>query len=533
MRKPVRKRGGGSFFAGRLPCLASGLLCALPLLWENLFWLSWIALLPMAARFMLHTPRWREAFWFGIGYYGVLYHWFTCLYPMDFAGFSAAQSIGAVAVCWIGLTLLQTVGTAFLAPLFRMCRHLPHWSWPLSFAACWTALEWCQTQTWLGVPYFRLALSQSACLPMLQSAALLGSLFTGFLIAAVNGLLALALVSGREHAGALPVCAALTGALILTGANYGYGVHALSAYRDEGEPVRITAVQANISSTEKWKSGTAISLLNAYAELSEAAAAEENPPVLLFWPETALNANVRGSVAYRKALREVGQRCGIPILFGAFDKLYGAEGEVRIYNALLLLDEDGSLSEQVYYKRRLVPFGEFLPMKKLVTALLPVLADMNLLGDDLTPGDSPALIDTAYGKIGGLICFDSIYETLTLDSVRAGAQLLALATNDSWYQDSAAVYQHNRHAVLRAVESGRYIVRAANTGISSIIRPTGEITASLAPLKAGVVTGDVYFRSDRTVYSIVGNVIVLFCGAWLLCGAAGAIRARYRKKRRP
>ena len=137
------------------------------------------------------------------------------------------------------------------------------------------------------------------------------------------------------------------------------------------------------------------------------------------------------------------------------------------------------------------------------------------------------------GKIGGLICFDSIYETLTLDSVREGAQLLALATNDSWYQDSAAVYQHNRHAVLRAVESGRYIVRAANTGISSIIRPTGEITASLAPLKAGVVTGDVYFRSDRTVYSIVGNVIVLFCGAWLLCGAAGAIRARYRKKRRP
>lgn len=96
-------------------------------------------------------------------------------------------------------------------------------------------------------------------------------------------------------------------------------------------------------------------------------------------------------------------------------------------------------------------------MPGLIKAVLPFLAEMNMFSDALVPGTSSELFETEHGKIGGLVCFDSIYETLTLSSVRDGANLMILSTNDSWYRDSAAVYQHNGHAVLRAVESGQML----------------------------------------------------------------------------
>lgn len=118
-------------------------------------------------------------------------------------------------------------------------------------------------------------------------------------------------------------------------------------------------------------------------------------------------------------------------------------------------------------------------------------------------------------KDSGLVCFDSIYETLTLSSVRDGANLMILSTNDSWYRDSAAVYQHNGHAVLRAVESGRCFVRAANTGISSVISAKGEIKTYLEPLVDGYVAADVTFSTERTPYSCVGDLIVWLSSASL------------------
>jgi apolipoprotein N-acyltransferase len=193
-------------------------------------------------------------------------------------------------------------------------------------------------------------------------------------------------------------------------------------------------------------------------------------------------------------------------------------GKVNLYNAIVTFYPDGSIGEAPYYKRHLVPFGEYLPMADLIKTVLPVLAEMNVFSDDLTPGTNSALIETGFGKIGGLVCFDSIYETLALSSVRDGAQLIGLITNDSWYRDSAAVYQHNKHAQLRAVENGRYVARAANTGISSIIKPTGEIVSSLAPLKGGYVTGEVYFYNNLTLYTVIGDIIVLISG--IICAAA-------------
>jgi apolipoprotein N-acyltransferase len=113
------------------------------------------------------------------------------------------------------------------------------------------------------------------------------------------------------------------------------------------------------------------------------------------------------------------------------------------------------------------------------------------------------------------VCFDSIYESLTLDSVRDGAELIVLSTNDSWYKDSAAVRQHNGHAVLRAVENGRCVVRAANTGISTVISDKGRIITSLPPLTDGYVFAEVSTSDQRTLFSYTGNLTVLLSAIYI------------------
>jgi apolipoprotein N-acyltransferase len=115
---------------------------------------------------------------------------------------------------------------------------------------------------------------------------------------------------------------------------------------------------------------------------------------------------------------------------------------------------------------------------------------------------------TLGADIGALICFDSIYESLVLDSVRDGAELLVLPTNDSWFTDSAAAHMHNGQARLRAIECGRWILRSADTGISAVISPTGQTYAEQPPMVEGVSIATVYPSSARTLYSRIGNFLV-------------------------
>lgn len=510
-----------------LICLMSGVLSALPLIFDFLFPLSWVALAPVFYIFMQKKPLYRCGFLWGLGYYGVLYYWFTCLYPMDFAGLDNKQSIAAVAAAWIGLTLLQSAGTAFIAPLFRPAKKGCLWLYPVTLACLWTVLEWAQTQTWLGVPFFRIALSQCAFLPFIQSASLLGSLFIGFLIALVNGFFAAAYFKykNNRHIGGYAFAA-----LAVLAANYIFGTAALAAYKDTGMPVRVALIQGNIASGDKWR-GSVYDSAELYDNLTREADAEYDPDIVL-WPETVINVVIKSEPELSAKISKTASDTGAVILAGAFDRILNKEtGESETYNAITVFYPDGTVGEKSYYKRHLVPFGEYLPMADIVRAVLPVLAELNVFSDDLTPGADTALIETEFGKIGGLVCFDSIYETLTLDSVRDGAQLIGLVTNDSWYRDSAAVYQHNKHAQLRAAETGRYVARAANTGISSVVKPTGEITSALTPLRRGYVTGEVYFSDRTTLYTVTGNIIVLISVIIYAAAATTGLVGKYRHRK--
>ena len=155
--------------------------------------------------------------------------------------------------------------------------------------------------------------------------------------------------------------------------------------------------------------------------------------------------------------------------------------------------------------------------------VVPPLNELTIIGDDLAAGEGAQLIETEYGKIGLIICFDSIYEALSRESAASGAQVLFVSTNDSWFGDSSAVYEHNSHSILRAVENGKYVVRAANTGISSVITPTGEVVSTLDPMVKGYLSEEIVMIPSSTLYSNTGDVIVYISFAAIAISIAVSI----------
>ena len=499
--------------------------------------LEWVSLVP-AAIFLLTmrdgemaTKRaaYRAGLVFWMSYYVVIYHWFWYMYPLDFAGISRAGGLVVVFVAWLGLSFLQAIGGAVIFPVFLALdrrRIFGEAVAPrvITLAALFCVSEFSQTLFWFGVPFARLCIGQSYYLPIIQSASLFGCYFITFLLLAVNALIALA-------AGVLLSHEPRRRAVLLS--SVGIGVIAVNlifgcirmAVPTEGETIRVAAIQANISSTVKWDMSLE-ETYQRYEKLTREAAADGAEVII--WPETAIPTEVSTDASYGVRVANLAKELGVTLLYGCMTR----DGEDRLYNTILAINPDGSYTEERYNKRRLVPFGEYVPMRSVITVLIPPLANISMLKDDMTPGDSPNIINTEVaGAVGSLICFDSIYDALALASANAGADWIALPTNDSWFSDSAAIYMHYAQAKLRAVETGRYIVRAGNTGISGIITDRGADITTLAPLREGYVVGEIVPTESRTLYSYIGNIFVLLCLAFPLSELALSIIGNFGEKK--
>ena len=523
----------------RLPYLLLGsVLTALTLIFpQALGLLEWVTMIPLLlALYRLcedPTCSLKKAYGYGFLtvyiFYFVIYHWITHLYPLDFVGLDELASLAVIAAGWLGLPLLQAVlgGLVFLA--FRILHKVGVFEKvpllrPFVFASLWVVFEWSSTLGWTGVPWGRLCLGQSELLPILQSASLFGSYFVTWLLVLVNALLAYALLYHRRAL----VCGAVAVSLFVT--NLLYGVISLSLPTEQSEEsVRVAVIQGNINSHDKWSSDSSQMIREIYGGYTRQAA--EEGAELVIWPETTIPFVLTETSSMGRFVSRLAAECNVTLIVGALHE----DSEGLLYNALFLVASDGTIHEDIYAKRHLVPFGEYVPMRDVIMTLIPPLANVSALDGDLTPGADSALFDTAWGRIGSLICFDSIYEQLTVDSVRDGAELMILSSNDSWFFDSAAVYQHQTQAQLRAIETGRYLARAGNTGISSVISPKGETLEWIDPLMEGYAVADVQMLEGDTLYTTIGNLFVFLCILLFLVPLALSAVLRvlnlYRKKR--
>lgn len=517
--------------------LSGAVLLGLCILFPALGVLEWVALVPSGLIILTAAAdgsvRLRRMYGYGFCFFGCFYlvnfHWFLYMYPLSFAGLSRAASAVVVVAAWVGLSALQTLAAALTFPLLAIAvrgsalRDKPALH-ALLFAALWTVREWLQANMgWAGVPWARLPLGQVGLLVTVQSAAYLGSYFITFLLVAVALLIAVLLL----YPSRARLCGIL--AVSLFCGNLALGGLRLLTRPDEGDAVSVAAIQGNISSLDKWSEDSAPITRERYDALTREAAA--NGATLVIWPETALTVVLEQAPTTHEWLVSLAQETGVTILVGVFTA--GDETDASSqYNSIVAFYPDGHTDETVYHKQKIVPFGEFVPCRELVMLLIPPLAEVGMLDRDLLAGDTSPVFELPLGNVGSLICFDSIYESTALDSVRNGAELLAVSTNDSWFQDSRGVWMHNAQSGLRAIETGRYVVRAGNTGVSSLIDPTGRVLSELDPLLTGTVEGDVYLMDETTLYVRIGNLFAWLCAAFCIAACAAAFLMPMLDRRR-
>ncbi len=508
-------------------------------------WAELLSMTPYLYILFTHAPKMRLRRSLAVGfayfypYYLTVWHWFLHMYPLDFTDISRAGALVVVVVAWLGLPLLQAVCAMWQTSLFALMARshlLTHkngamrMSAPISYAALYVFFEWTQTLTWAGVPWGRLAVGQSFTPAMVGSASLFGSYIVSFVVLAVNGYAAYALIFAKRRERMTSIYSLTLAAATLM-LNITTGLLCMNVARQaHGVTITTAVLQGDVSSKDKWRDDSYANLFSIYSSLTESAAADGAELVVM--PETAIPWRINERRYMRDDLESLSARTHTTLIATGFWSGEGDDGETFSNNAAFGVEGvDGLDDEHVYEKRHLVPFGEFVPYEDLVRTLFPPLSELGLFEGTISVGSGPLLIPTDKCDVGALICFDSIYEDAALSEVRAGAQILTVSTNDSWFDGSAAIYQHTAQSVLRAVECGRYVLRAGNTGLSCIIAPTGEIITSLPLLTRAYGVANVETRDTVTLYVRIGNAFVYVCtascAAIAVCSACGI----YKKKR--
>ncbi|MBE6548181.1 MAG: apolipoprotein N-acyltransferase [Ruminococcaceae bacterium] len=501
----------------------SGLLTAFTVVFPKVGFLEWISLIPMAMVLITLSSdtnikigkMYGYGMVFFLPFYLVIYHWFLYMYPLSFMDVPKSTAVVVVLVAWIGLSIVQTVTSSLIFAVFafvfrcRVFEKIKILS-PFFVAALWATIEWSQTIGWWGIPWGRLCLGQTETSLTLLSVSLFGSYFVSFLIVAVNFCIAYVFLR-QDFSKVLSVaCVCMIVGNLLTGA-----VIKLTYNNKGNEKLTVATVQGNIPLNEKWNLETKLQTERAHTEYTKEAA--ENGADLIVWAETAFPYNLDedlaeyfSSLADEKDVTIIATCFTLPEQQGK-ENVYSERGALRSYNSLIEVREDGSFGGDIYSKQRRVPFAEFVPMRDVISVVIPPLAELNMLPDDILAGEGSTVMHTEKGNIGGAICFDSVYENITLEAVRGGAQLLIVSTNDAWFDDSAENYMHTSQSKLRAIETGRYIIRSANTGISAIVNPLGEFEQELGVLEEGYIMGDVYLREQTTLYTVIGNLFAYIC----------------------
>jgi apolipoprotein N-acyltransferase len=220
---------------------------------------------------------------------------------------------------------------------------------------------------------------------------------------------------------------------------------------------------------------------------------------LVIWPESATPYTFEIEHEAADTIRRIARDAQVPILLGSDQIERGVP--TKYYNSAYLVRADGSTGG-VYRKMHLVPFGEYVPLKRILFFAAPLVEAVS----DFSAGESAVLLTVDGHALSTAICYEIVYPDLVRRFVAAGSELLTTITNDAWFGDTAAPYQHFAQASMRAIENGRYLVRAANTGISGIVDPYGRVIAQSRLFEPAVVTGTVAYRTDKTLYTRIGDL---------------------------
>jgi apolipoprotein N-acyltransferase len=468
----------------------------------------WLVVTPLLIVALLTPPR--VAFgWgllYGVIFFLVLLRWlnFTFRVYSNIPGplvFLPTVLLAAYCAFWIG-------GVAWAVSRVAARRSV---TWALALAPFfWIAGEWVRGHLFGGFPWGTIGYSQYLNLEVIQIAELAGVHGVSLLILAVNAALAgcLVLTWRRAVAGAVLAAALVTATLA-------FGTARLKEGPASDATTRVTLMQPSIEQPLKWEPRHTRETLAIYSALTRQAAGERAE--LIVWPETASPTILRQDPDLVASLTATAADLGAPLLIGSID---AAGNPPRFRNTAFVLSDQGIVGR--YDKIHLVPFGEFIPL----SGVIGFIRGWAEFISELEPGTRTVVFQGPPAPYGVVICYEGIFPDLFRSFVRDGARLMVNMTNDGWFGRTSGPEQHLSMYPFRAVEHRLSVVRAANTGVSAFIAPTGQIVRRMNLFQRGLLTEDVPLRIGKTLYTRLGD----WPGLLSLAISAAAIAATRRPR---
>ena len=480
--------------------MASGLLLALafPLIdWNPL---AWVALVPL--------------FWAALGR-GTVHALVT--------GWIAGSAFFVATLYWLALTIGTYTNLSPLlsiGPVLLLCGFLGFF-FAIFAAGCelarrnrielaligpplWVVLEWVRTYILGGFPWVSLGYTQYRTTYLIQFAEFTGVYGVSALVVLVNAVIYGAFRRWRD--GQVPGTRgmlALAGLLTMLALWGFWRVHALEAAVPAGS-LRVGFVQGNVPQDVKWNPAYQDTTLDRYEELTGRVVAEGAE--LVVWPETAAPFFFQEESPLRDRVMAIAHRYGVWLLVGSPAFSYESGG-VALHNRAYLVTPDGS-AERYYDKMELVPFGEYVPLARLLSFVHKVVEGIG----EFRAGTDPVVFPTAHGAtFGTLICYEGIFPGLTRRFVAGGADFLVNITNDAWFGRTAAPYQHLAMVTVRAIENRVPIVRVANTGFSAMVEANGRIRWRTDLFETAWRVDTIRWTGEPTLYTRAGDVFVYAC----------------------
>lgn len=456
----------------------------------------------------------------------LLFFWRQCASSLQAAslGFSFGMGLFSVGVSWVYISLHEFGGMpvpiAVLA-LFLLCTYLSLFPavtglilaklriaspviWALTAAALWMLFEWSRGTLLTGFPWLAIGYTQVPFSPLAGYAPIIGVYGASLILVFSAACLFLLFEKGLS----------VKQPLLLLGVIWvgGFGLQQANWVQPEGEPVSVSLLQGNIAQDMKWQEDYLVNTMDIYANLIL-----ESESRLIVTPEISIPL-FRGSVSpdYLSYLADHARKINGDVLIGMAE--HAADGE-EYYNTMFSF---GTSPEQLYRKSHLVPFGEFVPLKSIfgwvIDSLDIPLADFARGNIDQQP------LNLAGQRIAVNICYEDVFGEEIIRQLPA-ATMLVNVSNDAWFGRSIGPHQHLQISQMRAIETGRYMLRSTNTGLTAIINERGEVLDQIEVFTTDALHGTAQGFTGTTPYVRFGNMPILgLAGLLLLIGFVSAFR---------
>jgi apolipoprotein N-acyltransferase len=485
-----------------LACL-SGILMTMSFPPLDVSFLAWVALVPLfiSLENESSTKAFKLGFISGTVHYLFLIYWIVVVLGRYGNLSIFLSSTLCVLMCFCLALFLALYCSLIVA--FRGCR------FPALLAGVfWVTLEYLRTEYITEFPWCLLGYTQYENLHLIQISNISGVYGLSFLIVLVNALIyrlvpAFQDEETKKRNGSMRWEMVLTALLII--GTLGYGHHQWIERPDENgsqKAIRVVIVQGNIDQSLKWDPSYQSKTLETYTRLTRESF--DFLPELIVWPETSVPFYFQDNTQLSTEVTAMATESGAALIFGspAYKRIYG---DVSYYNRAYLVSPDETLPQH-YDKVHLVPFGEYVPFKHLlsfVNRMVPAAGDF-AEGEKITPLNHKNL------SLGTLICFEAIFPKISRIHTQKGANILINITNDAWFGKTSAPYQHLAMAVYRAVENRRPLIRSANTGFSALIGPHGKIFAQGGLFREETLRGRIPISNTTpTFYTRFGDLFAV------------------------